>query len=35
MALLSDREWQVKYTPDDGDLVNLLYVPALRVRGAV
>lgn len=30
MSLLSDRQWQVKYTPDDGDLVNLLYVPALE-----
>src|SRR3954464_14251965 len=30
MALLSDRDWQVKYTPDDGNLVNLLYVPALE-----
>lgn len=30
MSLLSDREWQVKYTPDDGDLVDLLYVPALE-----
>ena len=25
----SDRDWQVKYTPDDGNLVNLLYLPAL------
>ena len=30
MSLLSDREWQLKYTPDDGDLVDLLYVPALE-----
>jgi SNF2 family DNA or RNA helicase len=30
MSLLSDREWLVKYTPDDGDLVHLLYVPALE-----
>ena len=30
MSLLSDREWLVKYTPDDGDLIGLLYVPALE-----
>ncbi len=30
MTLLRDREWRIKYTPDDGDLVRLLYVPALR-----
>lgn len=28
--LLTDHTWQVKYTPDDGNLVALLYVPALR-----
>lgn len=28
--LLVDHPWLVKYTPDDGDLVRLLYVPALR-----
>jgi SNF2 family DNA or RNA helicase len=30
MSLLCDREWKLKYTPDDGDLVALLYVPALE-----
>jgi superfamily II DNA or RNA helicase len=30
MSLLCDREWKLKYTPDDGDLVTLLYVPALE-----
>lgn len=30
MSLLSDVQWLVKYTPDTGNLVNLLYVPALR-----
>ncbi len=30
MSLLCDREWKLKYTPDDGDLVNLFYVPALE-----
>jgi SNF2 family DNA or RNA helicase len=30
MSLLCDREWKLKYTPDDGDLVTLFYVPALE-----
>jgi SNF2 family DNA or RNA helicase len=30
MSLLCDREWNLKYTPDDGDLVSLFYVPALE-----
>jgi SNF2 family DNA or RNA helicase len=30
MSLLTDREWKTKYTPDDGDLVRLFYVPALE-----
>ncbi len=30
MTLLRDTEWCLKYTPDDGDLVQLFYVPALR-----
>ena len=30
MSLLADHPWLVKYTPDDGDLVSLLYIPALR-----
>lgn len=30
MSLLCDREWKLKYTPDDGDLVKLFYVPALE-----
>jgi hypothetical protein len=27
--ILQDREWRLKYTPDHGDLVRSLYVPAL------
>ena len=27
--MLAGRSWQRKYTPDDGDLVRLFYVPAL------
>jgi hypothetical protein len=30
MSLLCDRVWKLKYTPDDGDLVTRLYVPALE-----
>lgn len=30
MSLLCDREWRLKYTPDDGDLIKLLYIPALE-----
>ncbi len=30
MALLPDHNWRLKYTPDDGDLVRLFYVPALE-----
>ena len=30
MSLLCDREWKLKYTPDDGDLVTVFYVPALE-----
>lgn len=30
MTLLRDTAWRLKYTPDDGDLVRLFYVPALR-----
>ena len=30
MSLLCDREWRLKYTPDDGDLIALFYVPALE-----
>ena len=30
MSLLADRQWRLKYTPDDGDLVRLFYVPALE-----
>jgi hypothetical protein len=29
MSLLSDRQWQPKYSPDDGSLVELFYIPAL------
>jgi len=28
--MLRDRTWQLKYTPDDGDLVELFYAPALE-----
>ena len=28
--MLIDRTWNLKYTPDDGDLVELFYVPALE-----
>ena len=28
--MLAGRTWQRKYTPDDGDLVGLFYVPALE-----
>ncbi|MBL26615.1 MAG: helicase [Rhodospirillaceae bacterium] len=29
MTLLTDREWKVKYTPNDGDLVRQFWIPAL------
>ena len=28
--MLRDRTWQLRYTPDDGDLVRLFYIPALK-----
>ena len=28
--MLIDRDWQFKYTPEDGDLVRVFYVPALQ-----
>ena len=28
--MLADRPWKLKYTPEDGDLVSLFYVPALE-----
>ena len=28
--MLSDREWKLKYTPEDGDLVKGFYIPALK-----
>ena len=28
--MLNDRDWQFKYTPEDGDLVRVFYVPALQ-----
>ena len=28
--MLRDRTWQLRYTPDDGDLVRLFYIPALQ-----
>ena len=30
MPLLPDHKWKLKYTPDDGNLVQLFYVPALE-----
>lgn len=27
--MLTDHAWQLKYTPEDGDLVRRFYVPAL------
>lgn len=30
MSLLDDHSWKLKYTPDDGDLVRLFYLPALE-----
>ena len=30
MSILQDRPWKLKYTPDNGDLVKLLYQPALE-----
>lgn len=29
MSLLVDNDWRLSYTPDDGDLVKIFYVPAL------
>ena len=28
--MLNDRDWQFKYTPEDGDIVRVFYVPALQ-----
>ena len=28
--MLHDRDWKLKYTPEDGDLVQVFYVPALQ-----
>ena len=28
--MLRDRKWKLKYTPDDGDLVHIFYLPALE-----
>ena len=28
--MLTDHSWQLKYTPDDGDLVKLFYIPVLE-----
>jgi SNF2 family DNA or RNA helicase len=30
VTLLADHVWQLKYTPEDGDLVKLFYIPALE-----
>ena len=29
-TLLSDHEWKIKYTVEDGDLLNRFYIPALE-----
>ena len=28
--MLTDHAWKLKYTPDDGDLVEVFYIPALH-----
>ena len=28
--MLKGRDWKLKYTPEDGDLVQVFYVPALQ-----
>ena len=28
--MLIERTWKLKYTPEDGDLVQVFYVPALQ-----
>ena len=28
--MLADRDWKLKYTPEDGDLARLFYLPALE-----
>jgi hypothetical protein len=30
VTLLADYPWRLKYTPEDGNLVKLFYVPALE-----
>ena len=30
VASLADRDWRLKYTPDDGNFVTDFYVPALE-----
>jgi len=30
VSLLADQQWKLKYTPDDGNLVRIFYVPALE-----
>ncbi len=30
MSILQDRAWRLKYTPDTGDLIKLLYQPMLE-----
>ena len=32
--MLSDHAWQLEYTPEDGDLVKLFYIPALEDAGS-
>lgn len=30
LTMLAERSWKLKYTPEDGDLVRLFYIPALE-----
>ena len=30
LTMLADRSWKLKYTPEDGNLVRLFYIPALE-----
>ena len=30
MSLLRDHDWRIRYTPEQGNLLDLVYVPALR-----
>ncbi|MCG3169758.1 MAG: RNA polymerase-associated protein RapA [Pseudomonadales bacterium] len=34
MSLLRDHDWRIRYTPEQGNLLELVYVPALRCAQA-